>query len=309
MTRHFATLFDHRYAAQGLALYESLKKHSSEEFTLYVLPLDDETRDVLKSLYLPNVSIVKRDWFEAEMDLAKLKATRTYQEWCWTLASQLTEFLISKAGIAECTYLDSDLFTFADMEPVFDEIGIRSIAITPHQFPDNPEKPRLQKSGIYNVGFIHFKNTEAGKACLEQWAAQVRDRCSAEVGCGDQGYLDFFEGDFGSEVCILGHGVNTGPWNLMAYDVTERDGHVYLGDSLLLCYHMHEYRHGVRLTNYPLRDMDRDIIYRPYVEACNASLARIAALADCDKADHIESYKESRSVEPSPTTTVSLLYG
>lgn len=275
MIRHFCSLADIKYLSQLVSLYESLLKHSSEPFTLYVLPLDDETDRALKSLTLLNVSIVSRRWFEYEMDLADIREERTYQEWCWTLASQLTYFLISKVGILECTYLDADLFVLADMEPVFDEIGERSIAITPHQLPDNPEKPRLSKSGLYNVGFVHFKNTESGRACLTQWAAQVRDRCSAEVGCGDQGYLDFFERDFGSEVCILGHGVNTGPWNLMAYEVTERDGSVYLGDNVLRCYHMHEYKHGERLTNYELRPEDEQFIYQPYIAAVQQAKERI----------------------------------
>lgn len=284
--RHYSTLFDTGYLTKGLALYESLARHSSEPFKLHILALDQECYQTLMALRLPNVDLIPLEFFEWQMDLLEVRNNRTWQEFCWTCASQLCEFLLQDMtptgfhgfGISDITYLDSDLMFFSDPAPVFDTIGARSIAITPHQFPDNPEKERLIKNGIYNVGLIHFKNTEAGRTCLEQWAAQVRDRCSAEVGCGDQCYLDFFQRDFGDEVCILGHGVNTGPWNLSAYDLTEKDGAVYLGADRLACFHFHEYSHGERLTNYPLRQSDRDLIYAPYVAAINAAQAQIEAL-------------------------------
>lgn len=257
--------------AQGLALYDSLLRHSSEPFTLWILPLDDKCWYVLRDLSLPHVQLIALDSFVEEMNLEKIRDSRSYREWCWTCASQLCEHLMHTRALEGITYCDSDVYFFADPVPVFNHIGTRSIAITPHQFPDNSEKPRLSQNGAYNVGFIHFKNTSAGRGCLWQWAAQVRERCSADVGCGDQCYLDFFQRDYGDEVCVLGHGINAGPWNLMAYDVTESDGQVFLGKDRLICYHMHEYVHDERLTNYPLRDVDRELIYSPYVKAVEAA--------------------------------------
>lgn len=300
--RHYCALFDSKYLPQGLVLYESLKRHSSEEFTLYVLPMDEECAETLFSMVLPNVQLVL-GFHEMYTGMKEARANRSYREYCWSCASCLCEALI-EMGIDECTYLDADTCFLNNPAPVFEEIGDRSIAITPHQFPDNPEKPRLLKSGIYNVGLIHFKNTDAGRRCLKQWANDVRHRCSAEIGCGDQGYLDFFERDYGSEVCILGHGINAGPWNLMAYEVRLRDRQIYLGESPLIHFHFHEYVHRERLTNYPLRQIDKDLIYAPYVAACNASLAQIEA-AKHDKDGHRCADMESRSSLPIPAMTVS----
>lgn len=280
--RQYATLFDSNYLPKGLALYESLKRHSSEPFKLYVLPLDQATHETLRNLNLLNVELVDRDDFERTMRWQPhgegLKENRTHAEYCWTCASNLVEQLLLLKRLPEMTYLDADLFFFSDPSPVFKEIGKRSIAITPHQFPDNKEKPRLLKSGFFNVGFVSFKRTPKGMRCLLQWAAQVRKRCSAEVGCGDQVYLDSWPQEFGEEVAVLGIGVNMGPWNLSAHDVSLRGGKVYLGEHPLVCYHAHEYVHGQRLTNYPLRPQDIELVYAPYVDAINRAQERIANL-------------------------------
>lgn len=287
--RHFCTLFDSKYLPQGIALYESLVRHSSEPFTLHVLTMDHDCYMTLRQMRLPHVELITLHSFEWDMGLMEARQSRTWQEFCWSCASNLCDYLmpevkavhypdLPKPSLPEVTYLDADCWFAADPAPVFESIGARSIAITPHQFPENSEKPRLTKSGLFNVGFVHFKNTPPGKACLSRWAAQVRDRCSVDVGCGDQLYLDSWPADFGDEVCILGVGVNAGPWNLMAYDVTERDGYIYLGADRLVCFHFHEFSFGHRLTNYPLRESDIHIIYDPYVTSIRAAQARIESV-------------------------------
>lgn len=275
--RNFCSLADGRYLPQLLCLYESLKKHSGEPFMLYVLPVDEECSQALESLGLTNVTLIDTELFLETMRLYNVRINRTYQEWCWSLASQLCEFLID-AGVSEVTYCDSDVFFFSDPAPTFDEIGSKPIAITPHRLI--PSKQYLVVNGIYNVGFVHFKNTRAGRECLAKWAANVRERCSSLVGCGDQKYLDQFPEDFPNDCHIIQHiGVNAGPWSLSNWQVTEGPR---LDGVPLIAYHFHEYIHGKRLTNYRLRDEDREFIYKPYIQAVEAAKERI------DSAVHLQ---------------------
>lgn len=280
--RYFCTLFDKAYLARGLALYESLMKHSSQPFLLYVLAMDRETEITLDALQLRHLEIIPLDVFETQKRMTGIRAFRTWTEFCWTCASQLCEDLLM-FKVPEVTYVDSDCYFYGNPDAITEEIGARSIGITPHRFPDNDQKPRLLRNGAYNVGVVHFKNTEAGRACLSKWAADVRDWCfyrNEDGKFGDQGYLDFFERDFGDEVCsIQAIGINAGPWNLMSYEVSERDGIVYLNDSRLTCYHFHEYEHGSRLTNYPLRRIDKELIYAPYADHISSALERISQAA------------------------------
>lgn len=272
--RHYCTLFDSKYLPQGLALYESLKRHSSQPFLLDILALDHECELVLRSLDLEFVDVTSIDEFEQYVHgMKEARSNRSYREYCWTCASAFTEDILGDDA-EEITYIDADVLIFSDPEPVFAEIGDRSIAITPHNFI--PSKQYLDVNGLYNVGFVHFKDTQAGAQCLRKWAADVRDRCSVLVGCGDQQYLDAFPVNFPKECHVIQNiGVNAGPWSLANWTVT--DGPLLDGVPLV-AYHFHEYVHGERLTNYDLRQVDRDLIYAPYIEAINEAKARIESV-------------------------------
>ncbi len=273
--RHFCTLFDVNYLAKGLALHDSLVRHSVEPFTLHILAMDMETFWILSEMNLDNVEVIPMESFEKALNMPAVRKSRSWTEYCWTCASSLMEYLLPRCDAL--TYLDADVFFFSNPAPIFAQIANRSIAITPHRLPENSQKIRLEQNGKYNVGFVYFANTFDGRSCLHDWASAVRARCLADVGCGDQVYLDAFEQGFGDAVAVLGHGINAGPWNVSAYEVTQYDGQVFLGRDPLYCYHFHEYIHGKRLTNYPLMDRDVDLIYRPYISAIGEANLRIWA--------------------------------
>jgi hypothetical protein len=274
--RHFCTLFDKNYLAKGLAMIESLKRHSSEEFTVHVLALDSETFDVLcAQSELPEIAVISLKIFEEELGLQRVRASRTWTEYCWTLASVLTDCLLESGDMDAITYLDADLFFFSNPKVVFDEIGSRSIGIIPHRLI--PSKRHLEANGKFNVGWVTFRNTEVGRECLRRWAQQCRERCSATVGCGDQKYLDEWPDRYGAEVCIVENiGANVAPWNLGNYIVS----HGPRVDGVPVCfYHFHEFTEtkdgAIRLTNYELRQRDIKLIYEPYIDAYKAAKERI----------------------------------
>lgn len=262
--RHYCTLFDSKYLPQGLALYESLKRHSSEPLTLHVLPMDEECLNQLVRDRLSSISVTPLDAFEDWFDLVAVRKRRTFQEYCWTCASGFA-WCVSCFGIDEVTYLDADTFFFGDPEQVFAEIGYRSIGIIPHRFP--PHRKQMEVNGKFNVSWVTFRGP-VGLECLETWARQCREKCSEKEGCGDQKYLDEWPEKFGSECAqIQNIGVGAAPWNLSQYNVTEEAGQVYLNGVPLAMYHFHELVPGKRLTNYPLRKTDIDLIYEPYLAA------------------------------------------
>lgn len=276
--RHYCTLFDQAYLTKGLVLYESLLKHSSEPFSLNILAMDDATFRILCELQLKHAVICPTSPFEELENLQAIKAGRTYQEYCWTLASVFLNWEMHLAG-SECwAYLDADLCFFSDPKVIFDEIGQRSIGITPHRFNET-ERLRLGENGKFNVGVVVARKTETGRKCIARWAAQCRERCSALEGCGDQKYLDEFIPTFGDEVCaIQSLGVNLGPWSIGNFAITQRDGRVFVNEDALVCYHAHEFRDENFLTGWPLRPEDVELIYKPYVQEWLAAKERIAGV-------------------------------
>lgn len=286
--RHYCTLFDSSYLAKGLAMHNSLRKHSSERFTLHVLPLDDNCFWMLNALELPDVELFDLKHFESLLHLQRDRERRTKTEYCWMLASVFTDFIMSQYGLIEMTsyesvqrqfaarreidsltYLDSDLFFFSDPAPVFDEIGKRSIAITPHRLI--PSKKYLEVNGIYNVGWVTFRNDSVGRDCVREWAGDCRDWCfnRVEVGrFGDQKYLDAWPRKYGDAVCELGIGVNVAPWNVGNWHLTPGP---CVDGVPVICYHLHEFaemeNNIYKLTNYELSPAVKDLIYDPYIAA------------------------------------------
>lgn len=265
MNRNYATLFDSKYLSRGLALYQSLMRHKTEAFTLHVLAMDREVFWLLDSMDLPNIRVTPLESFETAMHMEPVRNSRSWKEYCWTAASSFMEYLMPAHDLPELTYLDADLFFFADPRIVFDEIGSRSIVIVPHRFSES-DRSRLEKNGKYNVGWITFRNTASGRACLRKWAAETREWCfhRNEGGkFGDQAYLDHFEADFGSDVAVIQNiGVGVAPWNLQQYRVGQEPS---VNGSPVVFYHFHEFKSASELTNYPLRSADIEFIYVPYI--------------------------------------------
>ncbi len=281
MMRHYTSLWDARYLPKGIAMLESLKQHSSEPFTVHVLAMDEETADVLRCLYPPRekppVDVVDLSTFERDAQLSRVRSTRSWLEYLWTLASVFTDYMISEFNYGSICYVDADVYFFADPKTIFDEIGNRSIGITPHRFNER-DKIRFKDNGEFNVGIVFFQGP-IGKECLARWAQQCRRRCSTAEGCGDQKYLDEFFPNYGQECCVIENlGVNLGPWSIGNFEITERDGYVFVNDDRLVAYHFHEYIHGKQLTGYPLRDVDRRLIYDHY-ERSISELGRTKQLA------------------------------
>lgn len=288
--RHYCTLFDSsQYMAQGLALYESLKRHSSVPFTLHILAMDDECFRVLMALKLENVQVFTLKSVEVVLCIEELSKTRTWAEYCWTMASNFMWLLQGIPDIESLTYLDADVLFFCDPEHVFKEIGTRSVGVIPHRFP--PERKHQEVNGKFNVSWVTIANTQVGRECLRRWAEQCRQRCSAEVGCGDQLYLDEWPGLYGDECHVIENiGAGAAPWNIGQYRVVNYRGvtavfnhKLSAGFPKLIFYHFHEWKDlgdGTCFpTNYPLKDDAMELIYKPYIRAVMKAKELIASVS------------------------------
>ncbi len=270
--RDYATLFDRNYCAKGLALYESLTKHSSEPFTLHVLAMCSQAEKILNELALPNMHVMSLSAFELALNLKPIREGRSWAEYCWTVASSLMEYLMPWLGSEGITYLDSDLMFYSDPKAIFDEISQRSLGITSHHFSPK-EQLRLGKNGEFNVGVVVARNTETGRNCIARWASQCRARCSVSQGCGDQQYLDEWPALYGEACCVIQNlGVNLGPWSLDHIDVTpsgvcEHSETLLTRLDTLVAFHFHELVDHKYLSGYPLSDEVLRLIYCPYLSA------------------------------------------
>lgn len=279
--RSYCTLFNMKYAAKGLALWESLAKHSSVPFALYVLPMDTQTYEFLRAHRerLPFMVILD----PLQVITGRLRdafVNREIAYRCFMTTPWLINWVQVRYNVDEVTYLDADLGFYADPEFAHLEIDGRSVAIVPHRFPAH-DVARLSPNGWYNVSWVTFRRDPHGSSILARWMEQCLLKCDRES-CGDQKYLDEWPALLGANICVFeNHGVGVAPWNASSYRFIDGPMIVpkgmainpdleYLETRPVVFYHFHELqREGpgqYRLTGYPISDECKRLIYKPYLD-------------------------------------------
>ncbi|MDH7568695.1 MAG: hypothetical protein QHJ73_03815, partial [Armatimonadota bacterium] len=171
--------------------------------------------------------------------LLEAKKNRSRVEYYFTCSPTLPLYILQQHPELDLiTYLDADLFFFADPKPLFDELAGHSVAITAHRYA--PLLRKRVRFGKYNVGWLSFRRDANALACLEWWRDRCLEWCYDRLEAdryADQKYLDrwpeLFQG-----VHVLEHkGANVGAWNIANYRVTARDGNVWMDEQPLIFFH------------------------------------------------------------------------
>jgi hypothetical protein len=241
---HYATLFDKNYLTRGLALWESLQKHT-KDFQLHILCLDDFTFEYLHKKGLENVELTHLSSLETHSaDIALCKNNRTLVEYYFTLSPCFPLYLLEKHGIsmAYICSLDADLYFYDDPQLILKNFSHRSILITSHSF-----SPHLGKgwftTGVFNVSFQAFRNDEIGLDCLKKWKTQCMDWCynyydALHNRFADQKYLESFPEMYGDKLVIINSPMaNVALWNVNNYKLKMQQGRIYSDTIPLVYYH------------------------------------------------------------------------
>lgn len=282
----FCTYFDRNYLTRGLALHDSLKRHSGS-FRLWVLCLDNECFQILTRMSLPDLRLIRLEDFEKEdPDLLKAKQTRSKVEYYFTCTPSLPLYILNRhAEIEMITYLDADLYFFSDPQPIYDEIGCHSIAIIEHRFAERLRSKEV--FGRFNVGWITFRRDATGLACLRDWRNCCNDWCYDRLQdgrFGDQKYLNEWPEKFGNLIILQQKGINVATWNFENYDFKLVDNRILVDEGSLIFYHFQGlkrllgrvYETGVDGRWRILREIIKKNIYLPYIRELEANRIKLA---------------------------------
>ncbi len=242
---HFCTYFDRNYLFKGLALYNSLRRHSAP-FRLWVLCLDDATREILSRVELPGTCLISlREVEDGDAALLEAKSNRSWLEYYFTLTPSLLLYVLKRhPSMDAITYLDGDLFFYSDPRPMYEEFGDQSILIIEHRF--TPDRAHFAKiHGVYNVGLVAFRNDAEGSRCLQDWRARCLETCPAEPvdgRYGDQKYLEDWPQRFRNVVVVQHRGAGLAPWNVGNYTITRVGQTVMVDSDPLIFYHFYGFQ-------------------------------------------------------------------
>jgi len=270
---HFVTLFNSLFLPQGLALHRSMERHI-QNYTLWILCVDDETYDVLQLLDLPHLRLLKLSELETD-ELLAVKSGRTIGEYCWTLTPFAPRFVFeADSTVNRVTYLDADVWFRRHPKPIFDEFdaSAKEVLITDHAYA--PEYDQSALSGQFCVQFLTF--TREGGELVRRW---WEERCIEWCFCrfedgkfGDQKYLDEWPDQFSATVHTLQNKEYAlAPWNAMRFPY---------GNSIF--YHFHGLRilsaKQLEIGDYPLPRPLVKHVYVPYCEDLKAAINQLEAI-------------------------------
>jgi putative methyltransferase (TIGR04325 family) len=275
----YCTYFDHSYLPRGLLTLRSLRAVDPET-PVFVLALSSLCETVLRQLAEPGVTIIPLAELEAAFpELPALKPARAGVDYIFTLTPFLPLHLFATTPAEALTYIDADLYFYADPRPLQQTSSAASIAITPHRF--SPDRLADACFGRFNVGWVGIRRDPEGLACLERYRQDCLAWCHDRVEPGryaDQGYLDTWPEQYRSVAIVEHKGVNLALWNVDNYRLDERDGRVTVDDEPLIFYHFHGVRPkpdgSVELwlpkRHGAVEGVLRRRIYAPYVDALTA---------------------------------------
>jgi hypothetical protein len=287
MTEHFCTYFDHRYAAKGLTMWNSLKKHYASA-TLHVLCLTESCREMLAARRLPDVHLHPLNELEsADPDLLSARGTRSLIEYYFTLTPCLPLHIFrTRPDVPRLTYVDADLFFVSDPSPVLRELGDNAVGLIEHRFPKS--LAHLDAYGRFNVGWLTFRNDPLALACLNRWREQCLEWCYDRLEgdrFAEQKYLDDWPARSDRVVIIQHKGANVAPWNLDRFEILLRDGALYVEGDPVLFFHAHGFEPAspgrsrqLNLEKYGVNETPLLLngIFEPYERALIEATSKIA---------------------------------
>lgn len=276
----FCTLFDSYYLDKGLALYNSLIR-VTDDFKLYIFCFDDKSFEILNEMSLSNAVIIHHSSFETDEYIEK-KKERSKAEYCWTCTSRIIEYVLDNYDVDSCTYLDSDLYFYANPRVLFDEIdeAKADVTIVEHRFKDNKYGRSLEeRNGKYCVQFNYFRNTDNARKVLTWWKEKCLEWCydiPDPERMGDQKYLNNWTRDFEGVHELQNVGGGVAPWNLEKYTIHSIDNYdIEMLDEnknefKLVFYHFQNIRylpgHLVNIKSQTKNKKLKYAIYIPYLK-------------------------------------------
>ena len=238
---HFVTLFDSHFLPMGMALHASLMTHA-QPFHLWVICMDEQVEAQLDLLALPHLTLLPLRELE-DARLLMVKPGRSRGEYCWTVTPFTFEAVFRRDGnVKRVTYLDADLFFFADPRILLRELEVagKHVLITEHAYAPEYDSTFRQECGRFCVQFLTFRNTPEAQRVMNWWQEKCLEWCfdRCEPGrFGDQKYLDCWPETFSEETHVVQQVEKTlAPWNVN-YFAREAQGAV-----APVFYHFHGFR-------------------------------------------------------------------
>ncbi len=219
------------YVGLGKVLEKSIYEHYSD-LDFYII-VADEPRDDVRKEFDENVLIGKEILDYAEQKWYEMAFKYNLTEFCTAIKPASILYLLGK-GYEKCIYFDPDIYVYSSLAVIYDKLDDYEAVVTPHiltpevEYTGNLKELRLLYSGVYNMGFGAYKNTDDIQAYLRWWNKRLEDYCYGDSNMNlftDQKWVDMLPCFLGNKLYVSRNkGMNVAPWNFHERKIEKKEG-------------------------------------------------------------------------------------
>lgn len=282
-----------------VALINSLDKVLFREYLFWILCEEEKVAEKIEGLGNSRLRIVLlSELEESHADLLSVKKSRDAFEYNCTLRPIMLLYLLElDENINWLTYVDTDLYFFADPTEIYEQAGSSSVLLSPHRLSAHSRAMGIRESivGKFNAGWIAFRNDSRSREVLEWWGFRCIEWCfryPVPGKFGEQKYLDSFPEISTGVESICHQGVNVAPWNMTDASISRgQSDQLLINGFRLIFFHFHGLRlpgessfkvereqgfDTYQLTNphYVVPRAYKSLVYEPYIKSLSLIIGR-----------------------------------
>jgi len=220
------TIVAKNYLPLALALEWSLLKNNDADIEFIIFVVDESSNNIT---YTDNNSKIVPIGLLGIDDLKDWAFKYNVTEFCTAVKPICFKYVFKHLEAKKAIYFDPDIFVFNSLNNIFQSLETFEIVVTPHYINPQTNYTGDQKEtgtlfvGIYNFGFVAFKNTYDSIKLLDWWENRLSNLCYADIQDAlhtDQKWADFFPVYAGNKLHISkSTGYNLAPWNLFEREI------------------------------------------------------------------------------------------
>jgi hypothetical protein len=236
------TIASFNYLPQIRTFAHSFKKNNPDIY-IFVLLVDDSSAPMDFSTE-PFEVILAKDLNLEDFLLIAFKFNII--ELNTALKPSFIKFLFNKKNVDKLLYFDPDIFVFAPLDSLFDELDRHPTLLTPHILSPGTAGAILPytaflRFGVFNLGFIGMRLTQETSRLLDWWEHQCLYFGNIDVTEGifvDQKWINLFPCFSGNVRILRLPGCNMAYWNLHERKLSKSvDGWLVNDSSRLMFFH------------------------------------------------------------------------
>lgn len=157
-------------------------------------------------------------------DLPRFIFRHRLVELCTAVKGTAFQYIADRFGAGRIYYFDPDIIVADRLDGLEQALDSGSVLLTPHSIEPETDPVAIVdnercclRNGVYNLGFLAVRMSDAGRKFVDWWADRLRTYCYDEVENGlftDQRWVDLAPALFDEVTILREPQYNVSTWNL-----------------------------------------------------------------------------------------------